>query len=144
MQFHPAVEGIFKPRDVLITVVDLPYYVTDEHLEKSEKDLFIITNFNNLHVAFRVHTMHMRHGFHRFRTDDFLYLGNINAVKNIIYRKLHDFYFIGSRFEQNAVMREGIRLLKEDCGANYARTLYFDAATGIATVKAFGHPESKM
>ena len=41
---HPAVEGIFKPRDVLITVVDLPYYVTDEHLEKSEKDLFIITN----------------------------------------------------------------------------------------------------
>ena len=54
---HPAVEGIFKPRDVLITVVDLPYYVTDEHLEKSEKDLFIITNFNNLHVAFRVHTV---------------------------------------------------------------------------------------
>ena len=54
---HEAVEGIFKPRDVLITVVDLPYYVTDEHLEKSEKDLFIITNFNNLHVAFRVHTV---------------------------------------------------------------------------------------
>ncbi len=54
---HPAVEGIFKPRDVLITVVDLPYYVTGEHLEKSEKDLFIITNFNNLHVAFRVHTV---------------------------------------------------------------------------------------
>lgn len=54
---HPAVEGIFKPRDVLITVVDLPYYVTGEHLEKSEKDLFIITNFNSLHVAFRVHTV---------------------------------------------------------------------------------------
>lgn len=54
---HPAVEGIFKPRDILITVVDLPYYVTGEHLEKSEKDLFIITNFNSLHVAFRVHTV---------------------------------------------------------------------------------------
>lgn len=54
---HPAVEGIFKPRDVLITVVDLPYYVTGEYLEKNEKDLFIITNFNNLHVAFRVHTV---------------------------------------------------------------------------------------
>lgn len=45
---------------------------------------------------------------------------------------------------KEALRREGIRLLKEDCGANYARTLYFDAATGIATVKAFGHPESKM
>lgn len=54
---HPAVEGIFKPRDILITVVDLPYYVTGEHLEKNEKDLFIITNFNSLHVAFRVHTV---------------------------------------------------------------------------------------
>lgn len=54
---HPAVEGIFKPRDILITVVDLPFYVTGEHTKKSEKDLFIITNFNSLHVAFRVHTV---------------------------------------------------------------------------------------
>lgn len=54
---HPAVEGIFKPRDILITVVDLPFYVTGEHTQKSEKDLFIITNFNSLHVAFRVHTV---------------------------------------------------------------------------------------
>lgn len=54
---HPAVEGIFKPRDVLITVVDLPYYITGEVQEKHEKDLFIITHFNNLNVAFRVHTV---------------------------------------------------------------------------------------
>ena len=26
---HPAVEGIFKPRDTVITVVDLPFYLTD-------------------------------------------------------------------------------------------------------------------
>ena len=26
---HPAVEGIFKPRDIVITVVDLPKYLTD-------------------------------------------------------------------------------------------------------------------
>ena len=25
---HPAVEGIFKPRDILLTVVDLPMYLT--------------------------------------------------------------------------------------------------------------------
>ena len=24
---HPAVEGIFKPRDILITVIDLGYYL---------------------------------------------------------------------------------------------------------------------
>lgn len=54
---HPAVEGIFKPRDILITVVDLPYCVTGEYQEKHEKDLFIITHFNNLNVAFRVHTV---------------------------------------------------------------------------------------
>lgn len=54
---HPAVEGVFKPRDLLITVVDLPQYVMKEDVPKHEKDLFIITNFNNLHVAFRVHTV---------------------------------------------------------------------------------------
>lgn len=54
---HPAVEGIFKPRDILITVIDLPYFVTGETQEHHEKDLFIITHFNNLHVAFRVHTV---------------------------------------------------------------------------------------
>lgn len=45
---------------------------------------------------------------------------------------------------KEALRREGIRLLKEDCGSNYARTLFFDAATGIATVKAFGRPEYKL
>ena len=25
---HPSVEGIFKPRDLLLTVIDLPHYLT--------------------------------------------------------------------------------------------------------------------
>lgn len=54
---HPAVEGIFKPRDIVITVVDLPKYLTGQQHEKSEKDLFIVTNFNKMHVAFRVQTV---------------------------------------------------------------------------------------
>lgn len=33
---------------------------------------------------------------------------------------------------------EGIRLLKEDTGANYARTLSFDVSTGMARIKVFG------
>ncbi len=54
---HPAVEGVFKPRDILLTVVDLPMYLTDVPSKKNPKDLFIITNFNNLNIAFRVHTV---------------------------------------------------------------------------------------
>ncbi|MDK2968322.1 MULTISPECIES: chemotaxis protein [Lacrimispora] len=54
---HPSVEGIFKPRDLLLTVIDLPYYLTGSKGEKQGKDLFIITNFNKLHIAFRVHSV---------------------------------------------------------------------------------------
>ena len=51
---HRAVEGIFKPRDMVITVVDLPKYLTGEEHPHREKDLFIVTNFNQMFVAFRV------------------------------------------------------------------------------------------
>lgn len=54
---HPAVEGVFKPRDILLTVIDLPMYLTGVPSEKQDRDLFIITNFNNLFMAFRVHTV---------------------------------------------------------------------------------------
>lgn len=52
---HEAVEGIFKPRDILLTVVDLPFYLSGQKTEKNGRDLFIITNFNKLNIAFRVH-----------------------------------------------------------------------------------------
>ena len=52
---HSAVEGIFKPREILLTVVDLPKYLTKQECEKHSRDLFIITNFNKMHIAFRVH-----------------------------------------------------------------------------------------
>lgn len=54
---HPSVEGIFKPRDILLTVIDLPQYLTGKTTEKQSKDLFIITNFNKLYIAFRVHSV---------------------------------------------------------------------------------------
>lgn len=54
---HPAVEGIFKPRDIVITVVDLPKYLSGHEEEKHPKDLFVVTNFNKMHIAFRVHTV---------------------------------------------------------------------------------------
>ena len=54
---HPAVEGIFKPRDSVLTVVDLPKYLLGVECEKKPKDLFIITEFNKMNVAFRVNTV---------------------------------------------------------------------------------------
>ena len=56
-QSHPAVEGIFKPRDTVITVVNLPKYLARRDVESRDKELFIITNFNKMFIAFRVHTV---------------------------------------------------------------------------------------
>ncbi|MBS4979940.1 MAG: chemotaxis protein CheV [Lachnospiraceae bacterium] len=54
---HEAVEGIFKPREILLTVIDLPKYLTGDNQTKNPRDLFIITNFNKMHIAFRVHSV---------------------------------------------------------------------------------------
>lgn len=54
---HPSVEGIFKPRDILLTVINLPQYLTGKSGEASDRDLFIITNFNKMNIAFHVHTV---------------------------------------------------------------------------------------
>ena len=47
------VEGVFIPRDKLISVIDLHKVVHVEHT-KSEKEMFIICEFNQMHVAFHV------------------------------------------------------------------------------------------
>lgn len=49
---HPSVEGIFMPRDVMITVIDLKKCIKIE--ENDKEGLFIITNFNKLNIAFHV------------------------------------------------------------------------------------------
>ncbi len=54
---HPAVEGVFKPRDVLMTVINLPRYLNMPESENPEKDIFIIADFNNMRVAFHVDTV---------------------------------------------------------------------------------------
>lgn len=54
---HPAIEGIYKPRDIVITVVNLPKYLQFPDLGKENRELFIVTNFNKLNIAFRVHTV---------------------------------------------------------------------------------------
>lgn len=49
---HPYVEGIFMPRDEMITVIDLRLALGMSRSEN--KGLFIITNFNKLNIAFHV------------------------------------------------------------------------------------------
>ncbi len=49
---HPYVEGIFMPRDEMITVISLRRCLDME--EEPGKGLFIITNFNKLNIAFHV------------------------------------------------------------------------------------------
>ena len=53
---------------------------------------------------------------------------------------------IGARNAESVkavLAKERVRLVKADIGSNYARTLYFDASTGEATVKAYGRNELK-
>lgn len=52
---HPSVEGIFMPRDIMITVINLAKALGQGESKNPEKDMLIITNFNKLNIAFHVH-----------------------------------------------------------------------------------------
>lgn len=54
---HPDIEGIFKPRTDVITVIDLAKHLKLPPSGDGNKDIFVITNFNNLTFAFHVHTV---------------------------------------------------------------------------------------
>ncbi|BEU87186.1 chemotaxis protein CheD [Selenomonas sp. TAMA-11512] len=43
-----------------------------------------------------------------------------------------------------ALKKEGIRIVGEDTGANYGRTVQIDLETGVYTVKAIGKPEKQI
>jgi len=54
---HPCVEGVFQPRNEVYTIVDLAKYLGLGTSEFPEKDIFIITNFNQMNIAFHVHAV---------------------------------------------------------------------------------------
>lgn len=54
---QPDIEGIFKSRDMVITVIDLASYLNLPTSQNPERDIFIITNFNNNNFAFHVHSV---------------------------------------------------------------------------------------
>lgn len=54
---HPVIEGIFKPRDQVITVVDLAKYLGFPPSDGIDRNIFIVTNFNKKVFAFHVHSV---------------------------------------------------------------------------------------
>ncbi|MFR5620176.1 MAG: chemotaxis protein CheW [Clostridium sp.] len=51
---HEYIEGIFMPRERLITVIDLAKALGVQPSADTSHDMYIITNFNRLHTAFHV------------------------------------------------------------------------------------------
>ena len=54
---HPCVEGIFQPRNEVYTIVDLAKYLGLGVSDDPTKDIFVITNFNQMNIAFHVHAV---------------------------------------------------------------------------------------
>lgn len=66
---HRCVEGIFMPRDLMITVINLARVLNFPESEDPKSDMFIITNFNKLNVAFHVQKVI---GIHRISWADII------------------------------------------------------------------------
>ena len=64
---HEFIEGIFMPRDMLITVIDLSKALGMPNPGNTDGDMYIITNFNRLHTAFHVQKVV---GIHRVSWED--------------------------------------------------------------------------
>ena len=68
---HPSIEGIFMPRDTMITAIDLKNCLQRGTTEPG--GLFIITNFNKLDIAFHVDSVV---GIHRVSWRDIIKPGS--------------------------------------------------------------------
>ena len=64
---HPSIEGIFMPRDIMITAIDLRNCLQKGTSE--QEGFFIVTNFNNLDIAFHVDSVV---GIHRVSWGDII------------------------------------------------------------------------
>ncbi len=72
---HPSIEGIFMPRDTMITAINLRNCLQMRDYEEREKisSLFIVTNFNKLDIAFHVDSVV---GIHRVSWNSIIKPGN--------------------------------------------------------------------
>ncbi len=72
---HPSIEGIFMPRDTMITAISLRNCLQMRDYEEKERisSLFIVTNFNKLDIAFHVDSVV---GIHRVSWNSIIKPGN--------------------------------------------------------------------
>lgn len=54
---HPCIEGIYMPRDTIITIVDLAKALNIPGEDTRATDMYIVTNFNKLNIAFHVNNV---------------------------------------------------------------------------------------
>lgn len=54
---HEVVEGVFRPRNDIITVIDLGKYLNLPKSQNASNDIFIVAHFNKLNFAFHVETV---------------------------------------------------------------------------------------
>lgn len=66
---HKSIEGIFMPRDTMISVINLPRELGLKEKPNPAADMMIITNFNNLNIAFHVQSVV---GIHRVSWADII------------------------------------------------------------------------
>lgn len=64
---HPCIDGVIKPRERIITVINLPRYMNMSESEDAELDMLMITNFDSVNAAFLVHTVE---GMHQIKWSD--------------------------------------------------------------------------
>ncbi len=58
---NPFIEGIFKPRESIMTVVNLASFMGLPPSGNEERDILIITHFNRISTAFHVHSVEAIH-----------------------------------------------------------------------------------
>jgi len=58
---NPYVEGVFKPRENIVTVIDLATFMGLPPSADPEHDILIITHFNKVNTAFHVHSVEAIH-----------------------------------------------------------------------------------
>lgn len=84
---HPSIEGIFMPRDTIISIIDLAKSLGLAPSADESKDMYIVTNFNKLHTAFHVHEVM---GIHRvswadiIKPDETINTGDAGVATGII------------------------------------------------------------
>ena len=66
---HPDIEGIFMPRDTMITVINLASHLNLGVKTDEKSDMMIVTNFNKLNIAFHVQAVV---GIHRVSWADII------------------------------------------------------------------------